>query len=362
MNQNYSSRKRKIYNDYSSVPYEKLLEIVKNSKDYNGDVIVVIKDILRERGASIPNEVNKDYVFSPSASTYQQENNYKPEDSTAGTGSLIEKLKAKEPDEIISTITRYSEFLPEAVEAALIVAVDKGLISFDLRNNLSEQITSNRSRHWVRDGRYEWEKNNAFIELVNGYSDDDIYRILEEPSGIVIDVYHAVLVTALKRELISQTDFTNYFENAKKAIRGDREIEDDEFKDLIKETPLERLFDDKIDLESEREKFWKCPKCGESVLMDLTVCWNCETTMPVNIVHPGTEEITKEIIEEGKPGIKPFLLIGIAFIVIIAGVIIRGSIHGDSPGTSLLIFFIIMVVVILSNLIFKKRVSQTIDK
>jgi rubrerythrin len=355
MNQNYSSRKRKIYNDYSSVPYERLIEIVKNSKDYNRDVIEVIKDILRERGASIPNEVNKDYAFTPSASSYQQDNNYKPENSSMGIGSLAEKLRAKEPEEIISTITRYSEFLPEAVQAALIVAVDKGLISFDLRNSLSEQITSNRSRHWDRDGRYEWEKNNAFIELVKGYSDDDIYRIIEEPSGIVIDVYHAVLVTALKRELISAPDFTNYFENAKKALRGDDEIEDDEFKDLIKETPLERLFDDKIDLESEKEKFWKCPKCGEAVLMDITVCWNCETTMPVNIVHPSTEEITKELIEESKPGIRTYLLIGLGFVLMIGGVILRGYIRGRSFTESLLIFLIIMVIVILYTVIFKKK-------
>ena len=67
-------------------------QIVKNSKDYNRDVIEVIKDILRERGASIPNEVNKDYAFTPSASSYQQDNNYKPENSSMGIGSLAEKL------------------------------------------------------------------------------------------------------------------------------------------------------------------------------------------------------------------------------------------------------------------------------
>ncbi len=355
MNQNYNSRKRKIYDDYSSVPYEKLLEIVKNSKDFNRDVVEVIKDILRERGASIPGEINKDYAFSPSASSYQQDNSYKPRDSGAGEETLVEKIRAKEPGELISTITRYSEFLPEAVEATLIAAVDKGLISFDLRNALTEQIATNRSGYWDRNGHYAWENKNAFVELVSRYSDDDIYGILEDPSGIVIDAYHAVLVTALKRELISREDFTDYFENAKQALRDDHEIEDDEFKDLIKETPLEKLFAEKPDPEMEKEKFWKCPKCGESVSMDLNVCWNCQATMPESIVHPESDEIRKQLIEETKPGIKPFLLIIAGLAIIIGGVVLRGSLHGHRPSESLLIFFGIMAVVVLFNLIFKKR-------
>jgi len=355
MNQNYNSRKRKIYNDYSSVPYERLMEIVKNSKDYNKDVIEVIKDILKERGASIPTEENRDYAYTPTTTSFIQDTNYKPEDQNDATRSFIEKLRKKEPEEIISAITRYSEFLPEAVEAALTVAVDKGLISFDLRNSLSEQISSNTSKHWKRYGYFAWEKNNAFVELVKGYPDDEIYKILEEPSGMVIDVYHAVLLTALGRELISQADFTDYFENAKKALRDDNEIEDDVFKDLIKDTPIETILGDNIDPEEEKEKFWKCPRCGESVLMDLNICWNCETAMPENIVHPSTEEITKDIIEESKPGISPFILIGLGVIIIIGAVILRGSFRGRAPAESLLIFLGCAVVVVIYRLIFKRN-------
>ena len=89
--------------------------------------------------------------------------------------------------------------------------------------------------------------------------------------------------------------------------------------------------------------------------MDITVCWNCETTMPVNIVHPSTEEITKELIEESKPGIRTYLLIGLGFVLMIGGVILRGYIRGRSFTESLLIFLIIMVIVILYTVIFKKK-------
>jgi len=356
MNQNYSSRQRKIYHDYISFPVERLLEMIRNRKDFNSDVIDIIEDILTERNVPFPKGETLDYSYSSSSDTADYHNEtFRESGDQDKVMSFVKKFREKEPADILTAITKYSDFEQEAVEAALLVAVDKGLISFDLKNSIKDQISSNTSRHWDRTGHYEWEQNNAFMGLIKGSTDDEIYNILEDPSGIVIDVYHAVLLTALNRELISQPDFAGYFENAKKAVRNEGEILDDEFRDFIRETPVEKLFDNLPDPEVEKEKYWKCPKCGESVPMEQTVCWNCETTIPENIVHPGTEEITKELIEESKPGIMPYLLIGIGFVLIIGAVILRGSIFGHSVSESLLIFLGIMVVVVLYNVIFKRK-------
>jgi hypothetical protein len=326
MNQNYNSRRRKIYNDYSAFTSERLVEIVKNRKDYNKDVIEVIEDILTERNVSFPKSESSFNSFVPSepssSSDYTAE--YKHDEQVR---SFVEKLREKESEEILDTIKKYSEFKNATVEAALTVVVDRGLISWDLKNRLSEQINKNISGHWKRDGHYGWEKNNAFIELVKDYPDDKIYNILEEPSGIVIDVYHAILTTALNRELISQENFKSYFENARKALRNEDEIVDDEFNDIIKDSRVEKLLEELPDPEIEKEKYWKCPSCGESVEMDLPVCWNCETAIPEIIVHPDTEVIAREIAADSKPGLGTWIILGLLFVALIMGIVLREMIH-----------------------------------
>jgi hypothetical protein len=330
MNNSYSSRKKKIYHDYSSFHDDRLIEMVRNSREYNTEVIEVIKDILKERNVSFPGSENSTYSFAPAepAPGHDYTNEYKHDEKVR---TFVDKLREKEPEEILATITRYSEFRPETVEAALTVAVDRGLISWDLKNLLKEQIDLNLSNHWNRKGHFGWEKNNAFVELVKGYSDDDIYRILEEPSGIVIDVYHAILATALVRELISQEDFNGYFERAKKALRSYGEIINDEFNDFIKDSRVEKLLEELPDPRIEREKYWKCPSCGESVELDLPVCWNCQTNIPENFIHPDTEVIAKEIAENSRPGIGTWILLGLTFIGLILGIVLRTMIHTRHP-------------------------------
>jgi hypothetical protein len=67
---------------------------------------------------------------------------------------------------------------------------------------------------------------------------------------------------------------------------GFEENEEDEEKVLIKE---------------EQVNYWKCPKCGELVAMVYDVCWNCQSEMPADIIHPEVEEIKKEIAENTVP-------------------------------------------------------------
>lgn len=330
MNTSYSSRKKKIYHDYSSFHDDRLIEMVRNSREYNTEVIEVIKDILTERNVTVAEFEKSVYSFTAgepesemppeSPSKYDYSFEFKNDEKTR---SFADKLREKEPAEILATITRYSEFRPEALEAALTVAVDRGLISWDLKNLLGDQIASNLSHHWKRDGHFGWENNNAFVELVKDYSDDEIYNILEEPSGIVIDVYHAVLTIALRRELISQEDFTSYFENAKKALRNTREIINDEFNEFIKDSRVEKLLEELPDPRIEREKYWKCPSCGESVEMDLSICWNCETAIPEVIVHPDTEVIAREIANDSKPGLGTWVMLGLVFVGLILGIVLR---------------------------------------
>jgi len=44
---------------------------------------------------------------------------------------FVRNLSEKEPSDLTAIITRYLSYRPETVEAALIVSVDKGLISYD---------------------------------------------------------------------------------------------------------------------------------------------------------------------------------------------------------------------------------------
>jgi hypothetical protein len=74
-------------------------------------------------------------------------------------------------------------------------------------------------------------------------------------------------------------------------------------------------------IKEDQVKYWKCPKCGESVAMVYDVCWNCQSEMPADIVHSEVEEIKREIEKNSPP---PKLL---------------------SSGISLIIFSIIILVV-----------------
>lgn len=300
MKQDYNSRQRKIYKDYNIYSTDNLIDIINNRNEYIPEVINVINDILSERNAVYP---IADQVFQNKSENYRDETITNEGDTSFSDivhkseetiRSFEEQLKEKSGSELREIIIRYTEYQPETVTAALKVSVDKGLISYDLKEKLSEQIEKNLASHNKHLKQYYWEINNEFKQYVSVYQDNEIYDILEDPKGIVIDVYHAVLLIAKERELISETDFTRYFKDAKAALKSDVEIRMDEIKEYFTEPDPLLDPENAAELEKEVEKFWKCPKCGELVGMDFGVCWNCQTEIPGTIIHPDKEEIIKE--------------------------------------------------------------------
>jgi len=335
MNDDYNSRQRKIYNDYKGHSSDSLLEIVKNGDKYLPEVIEVIYDILIERNVVFPRiemEEPEDDVFigKEKVDAVSEESFTEAKPRNDGAVKLfVKKLSEKSAVELSEIITHYISYEPETVEAALIVSVDKGLIGYDLKELLLKQISANFSAHLKHIKQYKWEKNNAFIKYVTGYQDDDLYSIIENPSGIVIDVYHAILLTAKERELISEEELNRHYQENIAANRSDYEIRSAEIDMFFRDdnSPVETLSDE--ELETEREKFWKCPKCGELVEMEFGVCWKCQGEVPETIEHPDKEEIIKQLKDE-----KSFNPLNIGTTSLIVGVVIcllnwwRGDTYG----------------------------------
>lgn len=242
---------------------------------------------------------------------------------------FVKKLSEKSSAELSDIITHYISYEPEAVEAALIVSVDKGYISFGLKELLRKQIETNFSAHSRQLKQYKWEKNNAFREYVAGYQDDEIYEHLENPSGIVIDVYHAILLTAKERELISEEDFKRYYEETKAANRSEYEIRNAEIDEFYRDDKIPDETLNETELEAEREKFWKCPNCGELVEMEFGVCWKCQGEVPETIEHPDKEEIIKQ--RAGERSYNP-VKIGSTLLILGALICLLTWFRGDSYG------------------------------
>jgi hypothetical protein len=180
MNEDYNSRQRKIYNDYKGHSSDSLLDKVKNGDRYLPEVIEVIYDILIERDVVFPRiemEEPEDTVFigKEKVDTVSEEAfiEGKPGDEAA-VKLFVKKLSLKTSEELSDIITHYISYEPDTVEAALIVSVEKGLITYELKELLLKQISVNFSAHLKHIKQYKWEKNNAFIRYVTGYQDDEI--------------------------------------------------------------------------------------------------------------------------------------------------------------------------------------------
>jgi rubrerythrin len=229
----------------------------------------------------------------------------------------IKKLKEQDKSEIEKIITRYISYKPEMTEAALYVAVEKGIISYDLKEKISGQIRLNYSEKSKAVKQAVWERQNAFSEYIAGYNDDQIYDIIDNPSDIVIDVYHAVLVTAVQRELISQDDFNNLFKDGLMASRSEAELRRDRFNELYRNPFVDEpeLTDEQIEVY--KSKYWKCPACGELVENNFDICWKCQTDKPEKAEQPDRQEIIREL----KP-VKNFSLYTAGFSLIGAGILV----------------------------------------
>jgi hypothetical protein len=97
-------------------------------------------------------------------------------------------------------------------------------------------------------------------------------KSIDDPSGIDVNVYNAVLIIAKERGLISEEEFEEY--NQSVDMPGEADM-------------LEGL-------EAEKNKYWKCPACHQIVDMDYALCWNCQKEQPTIIEHPDTREVIEE--------------------------------------------------------------------
>jgi len=209
--------------------------------------------------------------------------------------AFVKRLKEEDPVEIENIILRYISYKPEMAEAALYVAVEKGLITYDLKEKILEQVRLNYSGKSKYAKKSVWEKNNAFTGFVSRFSDDQIYEIIDNPSEIVIDVFHAVLLVARERELISSDDFDDLFREGIKNARSDTEkLRDDIFEVFVSADKDEPVLTDP-QIEAYKSKYWKCPSCHELVDENLDICWNCQTGKPEIAEHPDKQEIIREL-------------------------------------------------------------------
>jgi WD40 repeat protein len=231
--------------------------------------------------------------------------------------SFVNSLREKSESELRDIISRYISYQPEMPEAALIVSVDRGFISYDLKEKLTIQIMRNFESHQEGIKTTSWEKDNAFIAYVSKYTDDELYEFIDEPSDIVIDVYNAILTVAKERELISDSDQSEFSKDAVKAVRSDDEVIINEYRDFTKDLiePEENLTEEKI--EEEKKKYWVCPKCHEMVEMEMAICWNCQTETPETVEHPDREKVIHEYAER-----KPFSFTKVGISLVVTGTVL----------------------------------------
>jgi hypothetical protein len=144
------------------------------------------------------------------------------------------------------------------------------------------------------------ENVDIFKKFLSSYSDDELILSLDTPEDYEREVYQAILSETLNRELISQEQFDEL------SIPGlpvdDRIVEAEE-----------------KGLNVNKNDFWKCPKCGQTIENSFDACWNCQADIPIEVEHPTTTEII-----EYQTYRKPFNFLKTGFITIGTGIVILG--------------------------------------
>jgi hypothetical protein len=142
------------------------------------------------------------------------------------------------------------------------------------------------------------KNENLYLKFVSKYSDDELLKGIENPSDFEKDVFYAILMESLKRELITKRQSDELMEA--KINRINENVEDKEDGE-----PLNT------------EGYWKCPQCGQTVAMNFEACWNCQNYKPENIEHP---TLTKII--EYQTYKKPFNIFKTGFSLIGLGILV----------------------------------------
>ena len=220
MKEDYNSKQKKIYEEYSLYSTEMLNQMISEKKNYKSEVIRIIKDILAERSGGF---------YTPKAD------------------KLVDQFQIPEEEYNVT---------PEPKD-------EEGVVY--------EEVP------WLK-------KSPFYFPGFSGNQGKDVTVVEAEPGG-----------------------FEENEENER--------YKEDKEKAIVKE---------------EQVKYWKCPKCGESVAMVYDVCWNCQSEMPADIIHPEVEEIKREIEQNTPP---PNLLKSgislIALSIIIITVDVYKNLHYD---------------------------------
>jgi hypothetical protein len=127
-----------------------------------------------------------------------------------------------------------------------------------------------------------------FLQQVSQYNDGELLKRFEKPYELESEEYAAVLMVLFEREIITKSEFDDYFAGIEKS---DGSI-------IIVEEPVYTLEDNEINVNT--DEFWKCPECGEVIELKFDTCWKCMCARPQKIAHPNFEEVSK-FVDEKKP-------------------------------------------------------------
>jgi hypothetical protein len=138
---------------------------------------------------------------------------------------------------------------------------------------------------------------NVFLKFVSGYTDDELLKSVDNQSEFEKDVYNAILTESLQRDLISKVQFDKLFFSGRRSGSGNIKAEEE--------------------IQVNREDYWKCPDCGQTVEMNFKVCWNCRQDKPLKIESPSRAKIFRYNTYK-----KPFNSFKTGFVLIGSGVLI----------------------------------------
>ena len=153
MDKVYSTRQRKIQEDYSGLSTESLIEMVKSEK-YIGEVTDVVKDILTARNA-LPDDCKQ--VELPPLALKNEPENFEPEpykDTPVNPEEVdfyIKQLEHKSDKDLAEIITRYTDYQLAAVEAALITSEKRGTITSGQKKKLLNQISKGYNEYQKKE-------------------------------------------------------------------------------------------------------------------------------------------------------------------------------------------------------------------
>lgn len=178
MEKEYTSSQIKIYEDYKGLSQEKLSEMIKNQEKYLPEVIEIIYDIVADR-KDIPEFYKRDLIKEQAKERQQEElqerislekelssENQKRKSDVKIFLTKSENYSDKKLSEII---TRYMDYEPSAVEAALIISEKRKIITSDEKENLLRQIEAGFSKKQKQVKRVT-KVNKKFhrLELLSG--------------------------------------------------------------------------------------------------------------------------------------------------------------------------------------------------